>query len=452
MRIAVIGAGPSGIAALKALLDEGFDDVVAYERGAQVGGNWVFTEEPGHSSVFETTHIISSKLYSQYDDFPMPADYPAYPSHRQVAAYFQAYAQRFGLLPFIEFRTTVTSCVRSPGGGWDVTVERDGQSSTGHFDQLVVANGHHWKPRMPAWPGSFTGRLLHSHDYKKAQAFAGQRVLVVGGGNSACDVAVETARVAASTDISWRRGYWIVPKFVFGVPGDDIHNRLSESMPWVPQWLRTWVNEFLLRLLNGPNAAYGLPEPDHRFGSTHPTINSELLYWLAHGKVKGRPDVQRVEGSTVHFVDGTQADYDALIACTGYVIAHPFFDASLLDYSQGPVPLYLKMVHPTFDDLHFIGLFQPLGCIWPAAALQAKLMARRFKGTWRPPEDLPAAIAHELAHPDVAQLDTPRHTITVDYPRFRRRLLQQLGSDFVRTTPTGLSPRGSARGPTRLSA
>jgi hypothetical protein len=433
MRIAVIGAGPSGIAAAKAVLDEGYTSLVVFDRGTAVGGNWVFSEEIGHSSVFETTHIISSKGFSQYDDFPMPADYPDYPSHRQLAAYFQAYAKHFGLLPYIRFSTLVEKCTRRSGGGWEVVSSTNGQQRTEAFDQLVVANGHHWQPRMPNYPGTLSGRLMHSHDFKRAAPFAGRRVLVIGGGNSACDVAVETSRVAARVDLSWRRGYRIVPKFVFGVPSDQLHNQTLEEMPWLPKRLRMWVNERILKFVNGDNSKYGLPEADHDFGATHPTINSELLYFIRHGRITPRRDILRWDGETVHFVDGQHQTYDDVIACTGYVITHPFFEKSFVDYSHGTVPLYLKMIHPTYADLHFIGLFQPLGCIWPAAALQSKLMARRFKGTWKPPIDIEGAIRGELNDPDVAQVDSPRHTITVDYPLFRRRLLAQLGDDFVRT-------------------
>ena len=145
-----------------------------------------------------------------------------------------------------------------------------------------------------------------------------------------------------------------------------------------------------------------------------------------------RRDVSRFDGGDVHFVDGEQGRYDVVVACTGYEIRHPFFDASLVDYSHGAVPLYLRMIHPRFDNLHFIGLFQPLGCVWPAAELQAKIMARRLAGTWSPPRDLDAAIANELAHPDVRQVESPRHTITVDFPAFRRRLLAQLPHDYVK--------------------
>jgi hypothetical protein len=423
LRIAVIGAGPSGIAAIKSLREAGFANVTGFDRNQAVGGNWLFDPGATHSSVFETTHIISSKTLSSYHDYPMPASYPDYPSHAQLAAYFQGYADHFGVTPHIRFGTEVLAAEPLPGDRWALRWEEDNRAHEATFDALVVANGHHWKPRMPEYPGHFTGRILHSHDYKRAAPFAGQRVLVIGGGNSACDVAVETARVSAVTDLSWRRGYWIVPKFIFGLPADVV----AERTRWLPRAMRSWLNARLLRVLQGANARHGLPEPDHPFGATHPTVNSELLYAVRHGHIGARRDVRRYEGHTVHFTDGTHADYDTIIACTGYWIAHPFFRREVVDFSQGPVPLYLRMFPAHHPTLSFIGLFQPLGCIWPAAELQSRLLAQRLAGRWSPPADLEAAIARELARPDYPQLDTPRHTITVDYHAFAARLRTALG-------------------------
>lgn len=430
-RVCVIGAGPSGIAAAKAVLDAKQAgtalELVVYDRGQEVGGNWVFNDALGHSSVFETTHIISSKRFSQYEDFPMPDDYPDYPSHKHLAAYFQAYARHFDLYRHIRFGTAVLRCEPLAGERWRVTTLRDGEEQREDFDWLFVCNGHHSVPRMPSYPGSFAGRILHSHDYKRAEPFRDQRVLVIGGGNSACDVAVETSRVAKRVDMSWRRGYRIIPKFVGGVPTDHLHDFIFHKLGWVPWRMRAQVLDRAMNIYMGSNAAYGLQEPDHGFGETHPTLNSELLYFIRHGEVHPRVDIARYDGNTVHFVDGTSGEFDVIVACTGFHIAHPFFDKKLIDFSAGPVPLYLKMLHAEHPHLFFIGLFQPLGCIWPAAELQAKLAVEYLQGHRRPPEDLRAAIEAELAHPDVRQLDTPRHTITVDYPLFRKRLLSALG-------------------------
>ena len=451
-RVCIIGAGPSGIAAAKNILDQGFENITIYDRGSEVGGNWVFDADSGHSSVFETTHIISSRQYSEYADYPMPPNFPDYPGHRHLAAYFQDYARYFGLYGFIEFRTLVESCEKTSGGNWRVTTRQGRKRTSRIFDYLVVCNGHHWKPRYPSYPGRFTGKFIHSHDFKRAKPFAGKRVLVIGAGNSACDVAVETSRVSESTDISMRRGYWIVPKFLFGVPADHLHNRSERLLGFVPYRWRIRMLQWLLKLMNGPNRKYGMQEPDHMLTETHPTLNSELLYFVRHGEITVRPDVERFEGRTVVFNDGSQRTYDAIVCCTGFEISHPFFTPDLIDYSSGPVPLYLRMFPAEHDNLAYVGLFQTLGCIWPAAELQAKILARRMAGLWNPPPDLAAEIQKEVQHPDVVQLDTPRHTITVDYPRFRARLLRELPPDYISREPArrnagakAVSPRNAVR-------
>ncbi|TVQ94031.1 MAG: FAD-dependent oxidoreductase [Deltaproteobacteria bacterium] len=430
-RICVIGAGPCGLTAAKSLLEAGFTDLTLVDRGGDVGGNWVFDEASGHSSVFETTHIISSKRYSTYLDHDFPPGTADYPSHHDLASYFQSYAERFGLYRHLERRTLVTQAEPLDAGGFIVHTqsELDGSTQSRQFDKLVVANGHHWKPRWPDYPGTFTGDYLHSHDFKRAEPFRDKRVLVIGGGNSACDIAVETSRISARTDLSWRRGYWVVPKFVFGRPADHLHHKTERLLQRLPLKVRMRSLERLLKVINGPNSLYGLPEPDHHFGETHPTINSELLYFLRHGKINPQPDIERFDGHTVTFADGTRQDYDAVVACTGYWISHPFFDPDFIDYSHGPVPLYLKMLHPKRDDLVFIGLFQPLGCIWPCAELQSRIVARWWTGQWQPPPDRAAAIRRELARPHLQQVASPRHTITVDEPTFRRRLIQELDED-----------------------
>ena len=432
-RVCIIGAGPSGITALKNVLDEGLE-AICFDRNDRVGGNWLYSEKESHSSVFETTHIISSRTLSQYEDYTWDDHDPStpdYPSHEQLANYFQAYASHFDLLDHIHFQTSVEKADRSENGDWELTITDSSGTRKEVFSDLIVCNGHHWNPRMPQYAGNFTGRLIHSHDFKKAEAFKDQRVLVIGGGNSACDVAVETSRVSQKTSLSWRRGYRIIPKFFFGKPSDVI----GSGMTWLPVKLRSMLSQFLIRIFIGPNKNYGLQEPDHAFGETHPTINDELLYRIRHGKVHPKVDVDRFDGKKVHFKDGSSEEFDVVVACTGYIISHPFFDKSMIDYSDGPVPLYLKMLHPEYDNLFFIGLFQPLGCIWPGAELQAKIVARQLSGKWKRPANIKKLVEREVTHPHYRQLSTPRHTITVDYHLFKRELLRQLPKDYVSRKP-----------------
>ncbi len=432
-KIGVIGAGPSGITAVKNLLDEGLE-VVCYDRNAEVGGNWIYNEEESHSSVFETTHIISSKTLSQYEDFTFDdfdqsvADYP---SHDELRRYFQANAKKFDLYKAIQFNTLVKHCAYLDDQTWEVTIEQNGTTQTVRFTDLIVCNGHHWLPRYPDYPGVFTGNFLHSHQYKKAEPFRDQRVLVIGGGNSACDVAVETSRVSARTAISWRRGYFLIPKFLMGKPTDV----LAAQFSFLPHKLRMKISGIILRIAMGPNSLYGLPKPTQKLTATHPTINSELPYKLRHGKVIPYGDIERFENKTVYFKDGRSAEFDTIIACTGYILAHPFFDKDFIDYSSGPVPLYLKMFHEKYPNLFFIGMFQPLGCIWPGAELQSKIAARALTGKWKRPKNIAKLCQREVTHPHYKQVDSGRHTITVDYHKFMKALKKQLPRNYVRKEP-----------------
>ena len=420
-RVCVIGAGPSGITALKNIAETGVT-VVAYDRNADVGGNWIYNEDESHSSVFETTHIISSKQLSQYADFPFQPEVADYPSHTELKTYFQAYARHFDLYPMIEFNTMVEDCQRLATGEWEVSTQCNGQSKKERFTDLVVCNGHHWDPKLPDYPGTFTGEFLHSHQFKKAAPFRDKKVLVIGGGNSACDVAVETSRVSASTHLSWRRGYRILPKFIMGKPSDVF----GSSMTFLPVKWRNFMAGIIVRLVNGPNRWYGLPKVNHRFGETHPTVNSELLYKIRHGKITPQPDIDRLEGKKVFFKNNTSHTYDAIIACTGYRLSHPFFDASFINYSDGPVPLYLKMFHPTIENLYFIGMFQPLGCIWPGAEQQSKLAAKAIAGQWKRPANIAALCQQEVNTPHMKQIATSRHTITVDFHQFIREIKREI--------------------------
>lgn len=438
MQVAVIGVGPSGITALKNLLDQDIA-AVGFDRNEEVGGNWIYSENESHSSVFETTHIISSKTLSQYEDFPFDEFDPEaadYPSHDTLRRYFQAYAQKFNLYPNIRFGTLVKQCLRLDDQTWQLTTEKDGMETTDTFTHLVVSNGHHWKPRYPDYPGEYTGEFIHSHHFKKADSFAGKRVLVIGGGNSACDVAVETSRVSKSTAISWRRGYQIVPKFFFGQPSD----KFAETSKWLPIKIRGFFNKILLRIMIGDNSQYGLRPLSGPFGATHPTINDELLHKIRHGKVKPRLDIKRFEGNQVIFEDGKIEEYDTIIACTGYWLSHPFFDKNFIDYSKGPVPLYLKMFHPEYQNLYFIGMFQPLGCIWPGAELQSKLMAQELIGNWKRPKNIRELCEREVTRPHYRQVDTPRHTITVDYHLFVKALKKELPKSYVSKVPMQNNP------------
>ncbi len=415
-RIAVIGAGCSGLAAVKVLAENGLTNIVCFEKSDQVGGNWVYTASESHSSVCETTHIISSKWLSHYSDFPMPADYPDYPSHRQVLAYFQSYAKKFDLERFTRFNSEVKKVEKVENERWQIT---SGDGTAEIFDYVLVANGHHSVPRHPDWKDDFKGQYLHSHGFKTNKGFEGKRILVVGAGNSGCDCAVETSRVAEMVDISVRSPQYIVPKFFLGKPTDTF----AAGMLWLPRRIQDLLHRISIRIQVGRYSYYGLPEPHFPPTQAHPTVNSEMLEKIRHGKVHPRPGIRRVENRTVFFEDGSSAEYDVIIAATGYRMQFPFFDKTFIDWEDATnVPLYLRVFHPEHKSLFFIGLVQPQGSVWPLSEAQTRLVARFITGRYALPKNWQQLAVEEGAEIERAFLKSPRHSVEVHYLPYLRKL------------------------------
>lgn len=420
IRVAVIGAGCSGITAVKNCLERGLD-VTCFEVNNDIGGNWIYSEQQSHSSVCETTHIISSKTLSAYLDFPMPEAYPDYPSHEQVLRYFRSYADHFGLRPYIRFNTPVPKATLLPDRRWEISLD-DGSVET--FDYLLTANGHHHDPRHPVDVRErFTGRYLHSHDYKHNRSFVGQRVLVIGSGNSGCDCAVEISRVASQTDISIRSPRYIIPKFFLGRPIDTYNRRLLS----LPGPLKALLQQLTLRIGVGDYRDYGLEKPTDPVTKSHPTLNSELLYKIRHGKVTPRKGIAKIVDRRVTFTDGSDAEYDTIVAATGYRITFPFLERELIDYAEADrIELYQRMFHPEFPSLIFIGLFQPQGAIWPLADAQSRLAAAYMAGEYALPEHLPERAAADSDHIEREFTRSKRHTIEVHYHAFLEELEREL--------------------------
>ncbi len=373
--VAVIGAGPHGLSALKALLQAGIP-ADGFDRADDLGGNWNFGAPT--SRVYESTHLISSKPFTQFPDFPMPDDYPDYPSHRQVKAYFDAYAAHFGLRERITFNTSVVRVAavdaQAPAPQWDVTVERDGKQATIRYDGVVVANGHNWNPKIPQYPGEFGGEILHSADYKGADQLRGRRVLVVGAGNTGCDIAVEAAQNATATFHSTRRGYYYNPKFVFGKPSDQIADQLLAMR--LPLALRRLAFAATLRTTMGKFEDFGLQKPDHAFFETHPIVNQQLVYYVGHGDITPKPDIEHFDAAGAVFTDGTRADVDLVVFATGYLAVFPFLaDQDALDAAEGRPQLALQMASPKYRNLWLSGLIQPDSGQWTIAHWQGMAIA-----------------------------------------------------------------------------
>ncbi|HYC80152.1 MAG TPA: NAD(P)-binding domain-containing protein, partial [Solirubrobacterales bacterium] len=315
----IIGAGSSGIVAAQVLGARGLPYEI-FEKGSQIGGNWRYENDNGMSSAYRSLHINTSRRVMAYKTLPMPDHYPDYPDHFQMAAYFDEFADHFGLREKIRFNTEVLRAepVEGGSGGWDVTVRGPDGEETNRYRALLVANGHHWDPRWPepAFPGSgdFEGEQIHVHNYREPDVLEGKRVLVLGIGNSATDVAVESSRIADATLIATRRGAWVLPKYINGKPIDETLNPITGLAP-IP--LQRFVTKRALQIAVGTPETYGLPKPDHKLFEAHPTVSSELLPRLGHGDITAKPNIERYEGGrTVRFVDGSREEIDLVVYCT----------------------------------------------------------------------------------------------------------------------------------------
>lgn len=442
-RVCVIGAGSSGIAACQVLAERGIP-YDCYESGSEVGGNWRYQNDNGMSSAYRSLHINTSRQVMEYACFPMADTYPVYPSHAHIARYFDAFVDHFALRSSIAFRTEVTQVARTPDGRWAVSARRrdDGAATRHVYDAVLVANGHHWKPRMPrpALPGadSFEGTQTHSHHYRTPDPFAGARVLVLGIGNSACDIAVETSRISARTFLGMRRGAHILPKYLFGTPTDHLTGSWLARAPLAVQARGLAL---LLRLSRGRLSAYGLPEPGHGVLGAHPTISDDLLSRLGHGDITVTPMIRALDGDGVVFEDGRRERIDAIIYCTGYDIDFPFLSKDLIDPSDNAVSLYRRVASPDHPGLYFIGLVQPLGAIMPLAEAQSHWVADLLEGRCAlPAQD---AMRREIAayHARTARryVASTRHTIQVDALSHLRELRNERTRMAVarrRTAPT----------------
>lgn len=363
---AVIGAGPSGLAAARALSRAGlaFD---GYEAGSGVGGLWDI-DNP-RSTMYESAHLISSRTTTQFAEFPMPTDVD-YPGHRTLVQYFRDYADHFGLTEQFRFRTKVTRVRRQGDGSWTVTASGPGGDTALTYAGVILANGTLAEPKVPDFAGSFDGELLHTSAYKRASALTGKRVLVIGAGNSGCDIAVDAVHHAASVDMSVRRGYYFVPRYLFGRPADT----LNQGRP-LPARIKQFVDARVLRAFTGDPARFGFPRPDHRIYESHPIVNTLLLNHLGQGDLRIRPDVERFDGPTVHFRDGTSGDYDTVLLATGYTLDYPFVDRAELNWTGWSPQLYLNVFPPAFRGLFVMGMIEASGIGWQGRYEQAELIA-----------------------------------------------------------------------------
>ncbi|XP_026160380.1 dimethylaniline monooxygenase [N-oxide-forming] 5-like [Mastacembelus armatus] len=393
MKVAVIGAGPSGLTSIKGCLDEGLDPT-CFESSDDIGGLWRFKEkpEPGRANIYQSLIVNSSKEMMAYSDFPPPAELPNNMHHSEVMLYLRLYSQTFKLQQRIQFQTTVVGVTQRPDfaatGQWEVETERrGGQRNTDVFDAVIVCTGHYTRPHLPLqdFPGieSFEGRYFHSWEYRSAEGLEGKRVVVIGIGNSGSDIAVEVSRVAEKVYLSTRTGAWVVGRVgPGGIPGDFVGSSRLDVM--LQMLFPSWTNRKFEKMLNKAldHRLYGLG-PKHRFFAQIPVVNDDLPARIISGRVQLKPNVKEFCGSRVVFVDGSSIDkVDVVVFATGYNYSFPFLPPALQAKCDYRLRLYKQVFPPvlTKPTLAIVGFIHGFGAINPMAEMQARWVTRVFKG------------------------------------------------------------------------
>ncbi|MEQ9407877.1 MAG: NAD(P)-binding domain-containing protein [Fuerstiella sp.] len=421
-RVCVIGAGACGIIAAKTLQQRGIP-YDCFEKGSGIGGLWRYNNDNGLSAAYKSLHINSSRKLMAFSDFPMPSSYPDFPHHSHILEYYENYVEHFGIRDHIRFETTVEEVIPTENG-YRVRITQGALTEERTYASVIVANGHHWSPRKPEFTGEFNGESFHSFHYKTTEGLEDKRVLVVGIGNSGCDIASEVSRVAEKTWLSTRRGAHIIPKYIFGQPLD----RVSRPFMWNYLPFRLFQRLFgaVLRISRGRLTRFGLPEPTHRVLEEHPTVAADLLNLIGHGRISVKPNVHLLSGDQVVFTDGSAEDVDVIIYATGYDIRFPFLDPAVLNPENNEVPLYKRVAAPSHPGLYFVGLVQPWGPLNPLSEAQSEWIADLIGGQALLPSEteMRKDIRKERQRMQKRYANSIRHTIQVDFHPYLKQLRQ----------------------------
>jgi cation diffusion facilitator CzcD-associated flavoprotein CzcO len=412
--IGIIGAGAAGLTGAKHMLEAGFD-VTLYEIGSHVGGLWVYKNDNQRSSAYKTLHINTARDLTAFSDHPFPQDVQPFPNHKDMAAYLRSYAERFGLMQRVRFHTRVTRIKAAPGytpekPRWQLQTEH---GETHEHDTVIVASGHLTKPlEVPMFRDAFKGRYLHSHYYKDPAEFAGQRICVVGVGNSALDIASDVCPAAERAVLVARSRPLIIPKLMFGRPFWDLAKPLYK--PWVPAAVRNRLVRFLVWVVQGDMGKLGFPPPGKKI---HATSNANIVNHIHYRRVVVKQGITAVDGQRITFADGSSEEFDALIAATGYLIDLDFVGPEIATIKDNGLDLYMRIVPPDWRGLYFLGFFNSdTAANWISEAQIRWIREFEMRRATLPSRaDMQAEIEARRAAVARDFKDTPRHGIEVEH-------------------------------------
>jgi dimethylaniline monooxygenase (N-oxide forming) len=382
-RVAIIGAGPSGIVAAKHALEVGFD-VTVFEASGVLGGQWDTTA--AHSGVWPGMHTNTSRAMTAFSDFAPPAEHPLHPAAEQIQAYLDAYARAFGVVDHIRFNTPVEEV----NPGWTVDGER--------FDAVVLASGRFRKPRLPPTVDAFRGEVIHAFSYPGAQPFHDRATLVYGNGISGLEIASDLAPHAPVVS-AFRKPRYVIQKVVDGVSSDwqwyTLFGAIERRALPPDEWGRR-QRERIERVAGNP-ADFGAPEPSRDVRVAGLSLCQDYLAEVRDGSVVCRPGIASIRGRAVTFTDGSTETVDAIICATGYDVDIPYLSEDVSRVLGGDLALYQRTFHPDLWGLGVIGQFLAQGPYFPLLELQARWIAAVWSGAVALPDE--TVMRRALAQP-----------------------------------------------------
>ncbi|MFN8124958.1 MAG: NAD(P)-binding domain-containing protein [Candidatus Nanopelagicales bacterium] len=417
-RCLVIGAGAAGIATARALAGRDID-FEWVEQSDRSGGMWNGGPD---SPVYDSLRTVSSRTLTEFPSLPMPVDWPDYPDHRQMRDYLDECARGTGCLGRIRWNTTVRAVVAVPGpgmpgnNGWAVTLEST-DTETRYYENVIVATGHHHAPHLPDdLPADFAGTVLHSLDYRNPETFADRRVVIVGAGTSAAEIAVEAAAQASSVVISARHGLSVVPKYLFGRPLDRLRPQAASLLP---RSVEESLFGTLMRVTQGDSAA----------GADGTSVSQDLADLIDDGTITVAPGISEVSGHDITFTDDSMTAADVLVLATGYDIDLPFLSPEMIDVSGNQLPLYQRVVAPQRPGLWFVGFVDTSYGAIPLFEHQAEWIGALLAGAAVLPSRTAMRTWCERDAEDTAKRfpDPTTHTLQVDHWRYIKTLRAERG-------------------------
>ena len=406
--VTVIGAGWSGLVACKYMKEEGLS-VVSIEKRDNIGGVWRYSDDPSVPTVMKSTRCTSSSTVTEMSDFPMPEDMGTFPRHTDIIKYLHSYADHFGLMPHIQLNTEASN-VEKKGDTWYAKCSNGTVYSSRY---LVVAAGVLQQTNRELEDSvlkDYTGKIYHGSEIKSPlEEHRGQRLLVVGGGETASDICTEWRDLVAVTYWSIPRGQHFFRKYAKVVPWgkpqalDKASSRMMKNIAPYHRgkpglsWVCKWTSNGSLLAYQG----HGIPEwkNDSKFFHFFFNKSGKVLDLVDYKRLVPKGGIVECKGKEVTFVDGTTKEFDLVITATGYKVQYPYLPKR---YSDVGIIERHKFVFDVEDpSIVFIGLARPVvGSIVGISELQARWSAKVFnnKVPLKSLEERRKDVAEDKAH------------------------------------------------------